>query len=120
MRNIESLTISADGMHLAWGERLGTASSSSEDVFHFDLGTNTLTQCSVSTATGQTITDGSIRFVGASDPYGLVWSIGTGSTTVPTANARVEYAPFGAVQTPVLISASPSGTRLYQVIGTHD
>lgn len=120
VRNIESLTISADGMHLAWGERLGTASSSSEDVFHFDLGTNTLTQCSVSTATGQTITDGSIRFVGGSDPYGLVWSIGTGSTTVPTANARVEYAPFGAVQTPVLISASPSGTRLYQVIGTHD
>jgi hypothetical protein len=116
--SIESLMISPDGNHLAWGQRLGTATTASEDVFHLDLAANTLMQVSVSTPTGQTITDGSIFFTCAS-PRGLVWSIGTASTSVPVANARVEFSVLGYAA-PLLLSPAPSGTRLYQVIGTND
>ncbi len=116
--NIENLTISGDGQHVAWTQRIGTSTAASEDVFHLDLGTNTVTQASTSNPTGQTVSDGSLRFVGNA-PRGLVFAIGTGSTTVPVANAKVEYTPLGTT-TPILISQPPAGTRLYHVVGAHD
>lgn len=118
--SIESLTISDDGNHLAYTQRLGTASTATtpENVFHFNLTTNVATQCSTSNPLGQTVTDGSVRFVGGANPNGLVWSLGTGTaTTVPTANAIVQYAALGS-STPYTV-APASGVRLYQVIGTH-
>lgn len=120
IKQIESLMISQDGNHIAWGQRVNTVATSSEDVFHMDLTTNVITQASVTLATGQTITDGSIRFTcdNGGTPSGIVWSRGTGSVTVPTANAVVEWAPLGS-STPVRISAPAAGTRLYQVIGTN-
>lgn len=118
IKNMESLTISADGLHVAWAQRTGTTAATSEDVFHLNLTTNVVTQCSVSNPAGQTISDGSLRFTGGANPTGLVWSLGTGSTAVPTANAVVQWAALGS-STPYTISAPPSGTRLYQVIGTH-
>lgn len=118
VRNIENLTIAADGNHVAWTERAGTAATVSEDVFHLNLGTSTIVQASVSAAGGQTITDGQLRFT-CNPPSGLVWSIGTGSTAVPTSNARVEWAALGT-STPVLLTSAPAGTQLYYVIGTHN
>lgn len=120
VRSIESLMIAQDGNHIAWGQRLGTAATASEDVFHMDLTTNVITQASVTLPTGQTITDGSIRFTcdNGGTPTGLCWSRGTGSVTVPTANAVVEWAALGS-STPVVISAPAAGTRLYQVLGTN-
>lgn len=118
VRNMESLMISADGQHVAWGQRINTVATTSEDVFELNLTTNTLTQCSVSNPTGQTVSDGALMFVGGNNPRGLVWVIGTGATSVPTANAKVEYCPLGS-NAPAVISAPPAGTRTYQVIGTH-
>ena len=121
LQNIESLTISDDGNHVAFTQRLGTAAGATnpEHVFHLNLLTNTLTQCTTANPLGQTITDGSVRFVGGASPFGLVWSLGTGTaTTVPTANAVVQFCNLGS-NAPITISAPPSGTRLYQVIGTH-
>ena len=120
VHNLESLTISQDGNHIAWGQRLGTAATASEDVFHLDVVTSVITQASVTSPTGQTITDGSIRFTcdNGGTPTGLAWSRGTGSTTVPTANAVVEWAALGS-STPVILSAPAAGTRLYQVLGTN-
>lgn len=120
--NIESLAISGDGNHVAYTQRLGTASTATqiENVFHLDLGTNVITQCSVSQPS-QTITDGSVRFVGGTNPLGLVWTLGTGTaTTVPTANTAVQFVVLGS-NAPSTISAPPVATpaRLYQVIGTH-
>lgn len=118
--NIESLAISDDGNHVAYTQRLGTASTATqiENVFHLNVATNVITQCSASQPS-QTITDGSVRFVGGANPVGLVWSLGTGtSATVPTANAVVQFCALGS-NTPTTISAPPAGTRLYQVVGTH-
>lgn len=119
IKQIESLTISADGNHIAWGQRTNTVSSVSEDVFQMNLTTNAIVQSSVTAPAGQTVTDGSIFFTGGATPTGLCWSIGTGATTVPSANARVEWAALGS-STPAVISAPAAGTRLYQVIGTHN
>jgi hypothetical protein len=113
IKTMETLAISRNGAHLAWTQRVGTAATSSEDVFHYRL---VLTQMSQSLATGQTITDGSLFFT-CSPPNGLVWSIGTGSTTLPTANARVEWGAL-ATTNPLPITGFPSGTRFWQVIGT--
>jgi hypothetical protein len=119
IKQIESLTISADGNHIAWAERVNTVATSSEDVFQMNLLTSTIVKSSGTTPTGQTVTDGSILFTGGATPTGVCWSIGTGSsTTVPTTNARVEWAALGS-PTPTVISAPAAGTRLYQVIGTH-
>ena len=65
--NIESLTISDDGNHLAYTQRVGTTATATtpENVWHLNLLTNVATQLSTSNALGQTITDGSVRFVGA-------------------------------------------------------
>jgi hypothetical protein len=115
--NIESLAISPDGNHVAWAQRVGSVSTNSEDVFHLNLGTNVVQQLSVSTPTGQSITDGSIFFT-CSPVLGVVWSIGTGSTTVPVTNARVEWASING-GTPVSLTGAPSGTQLFQVIGTN-
>ena len=114
----ESLVISDDGNHVAWGQRTGTVSTNSEDVFHLDLNTMVVAQRSVSAAGGQSITDGSIRFTCA-PVLGLVWSIGTGSTTVPTANARIEWAAISG-GTPVSLTGAPAGTQLFQVLGTNN
>lgn len=118
IKQIESLVISDDGNHVAWGQRVNTVTTTSEDVFHLNVGTSTITQMSVTAPAGQTITDGSIRFTGGATPTGVCWTIGTGSVTVPTANARVEWAALGS-NAPLVISAPAAGTRLYQVIGTH-
>ncbi|MBM4063045.1 MAG: hypothetical protein FJ265_18410 [Planctomycetes bacterium] len=118
--NMETLMLSGNANLVAWAQRRGTTTSASEDVWHLDLGTSTLMQCSVSNPTGQTVSDGALRFVGGASAYGLVWVIGTGSTSVPTANAKIEYCMCGpGCGFPVLISAPPSGTRPYQIIGTH-
>ncbi|HZN37152.1 MAG TPA: hypothetical protein VFD82_00025 [Planctomycetota bacterium] len=116
---IENLCISDDGNHLAYSQRLGNTATAStpENVFHLNLGTSTITQCSVSQAS-QSITDGSVRFCGGANPSGLVWSLGTNSPSVPTANAVVQFAALGS-NSPITISAPPAGTRLYQVLGTH-
>lgn len=118
--SIESLTISDDGNHIAFTQRLGIASgvSTPENVFHLDLTTSTLTQCSVPGATALNITDGSVRFTGGASPTGLVWSQGSNSVTVPTANALVLWAALGST-TPYTISGPISGTQYYQVLGTH-
>ncbi|MCC7061698.1 MAG: hypothetical protein IT456_02770 [Planctomycetes bacterium] len=118
IKQIESLTISDDGNHIAWAQRTNTVSNVSENVFQMNLTTNTIVQSSVTAPAGQTITDGSIVFTGGATPTGVCWSIGTGSTTVPTVNARVEWAALGS-STPTVISAPAAGTRLYQVLGTH-
>lgn len=118
--SIESLMISDDGNHVAYGQRLGTAASATtpENVFHLNVGTSVVTQCSTSQAS-QTVTDCSIRFCGGANPNGLVWSLGTGTTTsVPFTNAVVQYADLGS-STPITISAPPAGTRYYVIIGTH-
>lgn len=113
IKTMESLTISPDGGHLAWGQRVGTASTSSEDVIHFRTSAN---QLSVSAPGGQTITDGSIYFT-CNPPNGVVWSVGTGSTTVPVSNCRIEWAALGTNQ-PIPISGPIVTTRLFQIIGT--
>ena len=86
-------------------------------MFHLDVATNTVRQASVSALTGQTVTDGSIMFT-CNPPTGLTWSIGTGTTNLPLANARIEWAPLGP-GTPIPLTAPPLGTQLLQVIGTH-
>lgn len=122
IRHFESLMISADGNHVAYSQRIGGSSTATEDAYHYDTVANTLTQVSVSNPTGQTITDGSILFVG-NPARGLTWALGTGSAgtslSVMTTNAKVEYVVLGS-NTPILISQPPAGVRLYQVIGTHD
>ena len=120
--NIESLTISADGNHLAYTQRIGTASTATtpENVWHLNLVTNVATQLSTSNPLGQTITDGSVRFVGGNNPVGVVWSLGTGTaTTVATANGIAQYAKLGVAGAPVTLTGAPSGTRFYQVLGAH-
>ena len=120
--NIESLTISADGNHLAYTQRVGTSSTAAtpENVWHYNLTTNVATQLSTSNALGQTVTDGSVRFVGGSNPIGVVWALGTGTaTTVATANGIAQYAPLGVAGAPVTLTGAPAGTRFYQVLGTH-
>jgi hypothetical protein len=118
IKNMESLTISDDGQHVAWAMRTNTVTSASEDVFHLDLNTMVVTQRSVSNPGGQTITDGSLRFTGGATPTGLAWSLGTGSVGVPVSNAVVQWVALNST-TPITISAPAAGTRLYQVIGTH-
>ena len=120
--NIENLTISADGNHIAYTYRIGTVATATtpENVWHYNLATNVATQLSTSNPLGQTITDGSVRFVGGSNPIGVVWSLGTGTaTTVATANGIAQYAPLGVAGAPVTLTGAPSGTRFYQVLGTH-
>jgi len=120
--NIESLTISLDGNHLAYTQRIGTTSTAStpENVFHLDLQTNVATQLSTSNPLGQTVTDGSVRFVGGLSPQGVVWSLGTGTaTTVATANGIAQYAPLGVAGAAITISPSPAGTRFWQVLGAY-
>ena len=82
--------------------------------------TNVATQLSTSNPLGQTITDGSVRFVGGNNPVGVVWSLGTGTaTTVATANGIAQYAKLGVAGAPVTLTGAPSGTRFYQVLGAH-
>jgi hypothetical protein len=47
--------------------------------------------------------------------------MGTGSTAIPTANAKVEFAPLGS-STPILLSTPPvaAPARLYHIVGTND
>jgi hypothetical protein len=125
--NIESLTISDDGNHLAYTQRVGTAATATtpENVWHLNLLTNVATQLSTSNALGQTITDGSVRFVNNPAAFGggaigVVWSLGTGtSTTVATANGIAQYAPLGVAGAAITLTGAPAGTRFYQVLGTH-
>ena len=124
VRHFESLTISADGNHVAYSQRIGGSTAATEDAYHYDAAGNTVSKVSVSNPTGQTITDGSILFVG-NPARGLCWAMGTGSAgtslSVMTTNAKVEYVVLGS-NTPILISQPPVAAppRLYQVIGTHD
>jgi hypothetical protein len=113
IRQIETLAISANGQHLAWAQRVGTAATASEDVFHFRT---SLRQMSVSASGGQTITDGSIYFT-CDPPNGIVWSVGTGSTSVPLANTRVEWGALGT-SNPLPLSGPVVASRFYQVLGT--
>jgi hypothetical protein len=125
--NIESLTISNDGNHLAYTQRVGTAATATtpENVWHLNLLTNVATQLSTSNALGQTITDGSVRFVNnpalfGGGAIGVVWSLGTGTaTTVATANGIAQYAPLGVAGAAITLTGAPAGTRFYQVLGTH-
>jgi hypothetical protein len=120
--NIESLTISLDGNHLAYTQRIGTTATAStpENVFHLNLQTNVVTQLSTSNPLGQTVTDGSVRFVGGLSPQGVVWSLGTGTaTTVATANGIAQYAPLGVAGAAITISPAPAGTRFWQVLGAY-
>jgi hypothetical protein len=125
--NIESLTISEDGNHVAYTQRIGTSSTAAtpENVWHLDLATNVATQLSTSNPLGQTIVDGSVRFVNKPAAYGggtlgVVWSLGTGTaTTVPTANGIAQFAPLGVAGAPITLTGAPAGTRFYQVLGSH-
>lgn len=113
--NNESLTISHDGKLLAWGMRRG---SGGEDVFYMPSGGGLVRQVSIPLTAGQTITDGSIFFT--CDPTsGVVWSAGTGSTSVPTNLARVEWSPLGGPSIPLVLTPLPTGSTVYQVVGTH-
>ncbi|MEZ5965880.1 MAG: hypothetical protein R3F56_18740 [Planctomycetota bacterium] len=113
IKTMESLMISADGAHLAWAQRVGTATTSSEDVIHFRTTTN---QMSVSDPAGQTITDGSIYFT-CLPPNGIVYSVGSGSSTVPVTNTRIEWVGLGT-NSPIPISGAIVPTRAYQVLNT--
>jgi hypothetical protein len=114
--NIEGLTISADGNHLAWAQRYGNSDTTSEDVFHLNLLTSAARQVSVSTPSGQSVTDGSIRFT-CNPPNGLAWSMGTGSVTVPSANVRVDWAPLSG-GAPFSVTPAPMLPQILQVIGS--
>lgn len=114
IKQIESLAISRDGRHLAWAQRLGTVATNSEDVFHFRTAAN---QMSFSAAGGQSITDGSIAFT-CMPPNGVVWSVGTGSLSVPVANTRLEWGAIGTMN-PLPLSGPIVATRFYQVLGTY-
>lgn len=114
VKNMRSLAISADARHLAWAQRIDP-NYSSEDVFHLST---SVQQVSISRPSGQTVTAGSIHFT-CNPPNGIVYSIGTGSSTVPSANTRIEWVGFGT-NTPINISGPPAVTRIYQVIGTFD
>jgi len=115
IKTMESLAISANGAHLAWGQRIGTAATSSEDVIHFRTIER---QMSVSAPGGQSITDGSIYFT-CDPPNGVVWSVGTGSTSVPVSNCRVEWAGLGT-STPIPLSGPLVTTRFHQILNTFD
>jgi hypothetical protein len=116
---IENLALSDDTKIVAWSQRLGISATASEDVFYVASAGGLPRQVSLSQATGQTITDGSIFFT-CNPTSGLTWSIGTGSTSVPLQESRVEWAPLGGPTIPLVVSPRPLGTRLYQVIGVHD
>jgi hypothetical protein len=105
---LQSLTISPDGQALAFALRTGTAATTSEDVFVIAANAvrGTPTQLSVSAAGGQTITDGSIHFTGA-PVDAVVWSKGTGSTTVPTANTVAQWRPMSGSGPEVDLSEPP-------------
>ncbi|MEZ5962562.1 MAG: hypothetical protein R3F56_01835 [Planctomycetota bacterium] len=114
--NNESLTISHTGKLLAWGMRRG---SGGEEVFYMPSAGGLVRQVSIPLTAGQSITDGSIFFT--CDPTtGVVWSAGTGSTSVPNNLARVEWSPLGGPSIPLVLTPLPSGPTVYQVIGTHD
>lgn len=116
--NMESLMLSPDSKLVAWSQRVGTAATASEDVFYKTTGLGPIWQVSVSEPTGQSVVDGSIFFT--CDPVtGVVWAMGTGSTTIPTANARVEWAPLGGPSIPLRLTPAPVGTRVFQVLGAH-
>ncbi|HLU38980.1 MAG TPA: hypothetical protein VK081_06315, partial [Planctomycetota bacterium] len=113
IKQIESLTISRDGSHLAWAQRVGTSATSSEDVFHFHT---SLRQMSASNPSGQTITDGSIWFT-CDPPNGIVWSVGTGSTSVPLNSTRIQWAAL-STSNPLPLTGPAVSNRFYQVLGT--
>ncbi len=116
--NMESLMLSPDSKLVAWSQRVGTAATASEDVFYKNTGLGPIWQVSLTDPAGQSVTDGSIFFT--CDPVtGVVWSIGQGSTSVPTTNARVEWAPLGGPSIPLRLTPAPTGTRVFQVLGTH-
>jgi hypothetical protein len=87
-------------------------------VYYKLTGSGPIWLVSVPQPTGQSVTDGSIFFT--CDPVsGVVWSMGTGSTSVPTTNARVEWAPLGGPSIPLRLTPAPAGTQVFQVLGTH-
>lgn len=114
--NNESLTISHDGKLLAWAQRPGTTGG--EDVFYMPSGGGLIRQVSIPLTAAQTITDGSIFFT-CNPTTGIVWSAGTGSSSVPTNLARVEWSPLGGPSIPLIVTPVPTGPIVYQVIGTH-
>lgn len=116
--NIESLMLSPDSKLVAWAQRTGTAATASEDVFYKLTGSGPIWQVSTTAPGGQSVTDGSIFFT--CDPVtGVVWSMGTGSTSIPTTDSRVEWAPLGGPSIPLHLTPASAGPRVFQVLGTH-
>lgn len=105
---IQSMNISPDGQTIAFAMRTGTSTANSEDVFVISTSAvlGTPTQLSVTAAGGHTITDGSIHFTGT-PVNAVVWSVGTGSTTVPTANTVAQWRPISAFGPVIDLSEPP-------------
>jgi len=114
---IQSMVVSPNGQKIAFAKRTGTVATNSEDVFVIDTSAvlGTPTQLSVSAAGGQSITDGSIAFTG-SPVNGVVWSVGTGSTTIPTANAVAQWRPIDASGPVIDLSQPPAATPAKAVL----
>lgn len=120
VKNIESLTVSADGNHLAWVEKVGTATANLENVFHLNLTTSVITQLGTANATYANVTDSSVRFTGGATPTGVVWVAGSGAVTATTTGSTVFWAPLGSTNATILMpKTADTSTRLYQVIGTN-
>ncbi len=114
---IQSMVVSKDGLHVAFAKRTNTVSTASEDVFVIATSSvvGASTQLSTSAAGGQTITDGSIQFTGG-PVDAVVWSVGTGSTTIPTANTVAQWRPID-LSCPVLnLSQAPVATPAKAVL----
>lgn len=117
VNQIQSLSISPDGQTIAFANRVGTLSTTSEDVFVIATSAvlGTPLQLSTTTAGGQSITDGSIVFTGG-PVNAVVWSRGTGSTTVPTANAVAQWRPISGSGPVVNLSEAPVATPAKAVL----
>lgn len=114
---IQSMNISPDGQTIAFANRTGTVATNSEDVNVIATSAvlGTPLQLSTTAAGGQTITDGSIVFTGA-PVNAVVWSRGTGSTTIPTANTVAQWRPISGSGPVVNLSEAPVATPAKAVL----
>lgn len=115
--HIDSLMAAQDPLFVAWAQRVGLSRSDSEDVFVTPLLGGLVRQVSVTSPTGQTVVDGSIRFT-CLPVTGVVWARGQGQLPIPDTNAVVEWSPLGGPYVPTVLTPAPMGTTVLQVIGT--
>lgn len=110
VRLISHLTIAPNGDHVAFAMRLGDPSAS-EDVFVAPSdGSSAPSQLSTS-ASGQSITDGSIAFVGAPS-NALAWTRGLGSISLPYRDVVAEWRLIAGQPVPFALSAKSARQRV--------